>query len=321
MSSCFTKYPLEELYKEFNEDVSETYNSYCSTAHNVDYSYNGIYKICKKLVRNLEIISKGTVQNKYGIDLCSYLNYWVSKEVFQIVPSDETWKYDIIISMLTQPWEDYNSDLPNPSTKCDYPSKTMFVYTKNVKKLNELNNYIHNFKYIKEKIKSADRKDKKCYCEYIYTYNDLYNELISICDSDRYRNCNKLFTDYEIYNPKTLYSEEKCSELQLSETELQQDANHDSFLSSGDSVDSETSGFNSFSIFPIFASTIGIFIVSFTLFKLIPLRFLLHKHLTKNKRIEENINDEVNSISLKSSFEDIDINMSKSPIHITYQQL
>ncbi|SBS89961.1 PIR protein [Plasmodium ovale] len=321
MSSCFTKYPLEELYKEFNEDVSETYNSYCSTARNVDYSYNGIHKICKKLVRNLEKISNNAVRNKSGIDLCSYLNYWVSNEAFQIVPSDKYWKYSTIISTLIQPWNDQNHYLINPITKCDYPANSRFSNTQNIGKLNELNNYIHNIKYIKNKIKSADPNVKKCYCEYISTYNDLYNDLISICDSDRYRNCYKLFANSEIYDPKILYSEEKCSESQLSDLELQQDADQESSRSSEDTVDSKRTGFNSFHIFPICASIIGIFIVSFILYKLTPLRYLLHKRFINRKEIEENMNDEVDTISLESSFADSVINMSKGPIHIAYKQL
>ncbi|SBS94847.1 PIR Superfamily Protein [Plasmodium ovale curtisi] len=255
MSVCFVEYPLEKLYNEFNGDVNKDYDFYCSAVGDSNYSYNGIYKICKKLVRNLEIISKDTVQNKNGIDLCSYLNYWVSKEVFKIVPSNETWKYDNIISILKQPWCNYNSHLPNHSTKCD-----------------------------------------------------------------KHRNCSKISSDIEMYDPKTLLKELQCNESQLSKPELQTYVDSHSPLSGEETVDGKSTENNSFNIFPIFASIIGVFIVSFILYKLTPLRFLLHRHLIKNKRIEENINDEVNSISLESSFQDIDINMSKSPIHITYQQ-
>ncbi|SBT83664.1 PIR protein [Plasmodium ovale] len=321
MSVCFAEYPLEKLYNEFNGDVNKDYDFYCSAARDSNYSYNGIYKICKKLVRNLEIISKDTVQNKNGIELCSYLNYWVSKEVFQIVPSNETWEYDNIISILKQPWYNYNSHLQNHSTICVYPNETIFFYTENIKKLNELNNYVHNVKYIKEKMKSSNSKDKKCYCKYVSEYNIPYNDLISICDYDKYRNCSKISTDIEIYDPQTLLKELQCNESQVSKPELQTDVDRHSPLSGEETVDGKSTKNNSFNIFPIFASIIGVFIISFILYKLTPLRFLLHKHLIKNKRIEENINDEVNSISLESSFQDIDINMSKSPIHITYQQL
>ncbi|SBT57062.1 PIR Superfamily Protein [Plasmodium ovale wallikeri] len=321
MFACFAEYPLEKLYNEFNGDVNETYDYYCSSAKDSNYSYNGIYNICKKLVRNLEIISKDTVRNKSGIDLCSYLNYWVSKEVFQIVPSTDTWKYDTIISMLGQPWNDYNYYLQNPSTKCVYPNETIFVNLKNVEKLNELNNYIHNFKYIKEQIKSPYSEYKKCYCMYVSKYNVSYNDLISICDDDKYRNCSKISTDMEIYDPQILLKELQCNESPLSKPELQTDVDLHLPLSGEETVDSKSAENSSFSIFPIFAPIVGVFTVSLILFKLTPLRFLLHKHLIKNKRIEENINDEANSISLESSFEDIDINMSKSPIHLTYQQL
>ncbi|SBT73521.1 PIR protein [Plasmodium ovale] len=300
MTSCFAKYPLEELYKEFNEDADETHDSYCSNARKDNNSYNGIHKICKKLVKNLEKISNNVVRNKSGIDLCSYLKYWVSNEVFQIVPSDKYWRYSTIISKLIQPWRDHNHHITNPITKCDYSTNSRLSGTQNIGKLNELNNYIHNIKYIRNKIKSTDLKDKKMLL---------------------YRNCNKLFTDMEIYDPQTLLKELQCNESQLSKPELQTDVDRHSPLSGEETVDSKSTENSSFSIFLIFAPIVGVFTVSLILFKLTPRRFLLHKHLIKNKRIEENINDEVNSISIESSFEDIDVNMSKSPIHITYQQL
>ncbi|SBS89302.1 PIR Superfamily Protein [Plasmodium ovale curtisi] len=187
-----------------------------------------------------------------------------------------------------------------------------------IKELIELNNYLHNCKYIKNKIDHMYTQHKKLYCNYISKYNNTYANFINICDQDKYKSFLKLAEDHRYYIPQQFYKKLKGSDIKEPETEPQTDREHTPDGSNSNTLYKSSSEFNSFNIFPIFFSIFGTFLVSFIVYKLTPVGSFLNKRIIKRNKLEEHFNNVTNSISLEDISEILYINLDKSPINITY---
>ncbi|SBS99004.1 PIR protein [Plasmodium ovale] len=321
MSLLFKEFPLEKLYLEFSADIdSHKRSAYCNSMKNYKWQYSDIEYFCKKLERNLEKISKNALEHKLIQDPCLYLNHWFSNEVLKMISFSKNGKYGLLINILRNPWEDITRALSNNENICPYPINIRFHSEAKIKELIELNNYLHNCKYIENKIDHTYTQHKKLYCNYISKYNNTYANFINICDQDKYESCLKLAEDHRYYNPQQFYKKLKCSDIKEPETEPQTDREHTQDESNSNTLDSSSSEFNSFNIFPIFFSIFGTFLVSFIVYKLTSIGSFLNKRIIKRNKIEEHFNEVANSISLGDTSEIVDINFDKSPINITYQK-
>lgn len=235
-----------------------------------DIKFPGIHKFCNKLVRNLKNILNKELDNNLVTDPCSYLNYWISNEVFNIV-SHNSFNYLTLISMLLSPWTNTYARTSVQNMDCSYFSN-IFHVLKNIDEFNNIFNFVHNFKFVEEKISSIKPDEKESYCKYVYSFIQQYDEYINICNADNYGNCYKLPRHPSAYNPQSLYDQLKCNELKEPKEESQGGP------SLGDkdnpSIDIESSESNSFHILPIFSSLFGALLVSLLTYKVNNYAFL-----------------------------------------------
>ncbi|SBT02173.1 PIR Superfamily Protein [Plasmodium ovale curtisi] len=317
MSVSFKKYPLETLYNEFNEESNVTTSELCQSFRDKDLEFRGIHNFCNKLVRNLKNILNNKLDNNLVTDPCSYLNYWMSNEVFNIV-SPNSVKYHTFIAMLLSPWTNTYTRTSVQNMNCSYFSN-IFHVLKNIDQFNNIFNFVHNFKYVEENLQFIKQEDKKCYCNYISSFFQQYEQFISICDADHYINCYKLPKHPSEYNPQNFYNQLKCNELNEPNAESQGDPPLDD--KDSPSIGIESSESNSFHILPIFSSLFGALLVSLLTYKLTPVGSFLNKRIFNNRRTQENIHNEINNIDLENISEGVNINLDNDSIHITYQQV
>ncbi|SBT52338.1 PIR Superfamily Protein [Plasmodium ovale wallikeri] len=316
MSVSFKDFPLESLYNEFNKNIEDIGSDYCGIFMREDNKFPGIYTFCKKLVRNLRNILSNKLQNNLVTNPCSYLNYWMSKEVFNIV-SHNSVQYQIFISMLLFPWRNTYTELSNIVENCSNPSDIFYSLT-DISKFNNIINYVHNFKFLEEKIIPIIPEEKESYCNYIHSFFEKYDEYIRICNADKYENCYKLPKHPSEYNPQNFYNKLQCNK--LNEPNAEPPAVPILDDTDGNPKDGESSENNSFHILPIFSSLIGALLVPLLTYKLTPVGSFLNKRIF-NKRTQENIYGEMNNIDLEDISEGVNMNLDNEPFHITYQQV
>ncbi|SBS99632.1 PIR Superfamily Protein, partial [Plasmodium ovale curtisi] len=137
-------------------------------------------------------------------------------------------------------------------------------------------------------------------------------------------NCSKLSDKPSKYNPKEFLQKLNCNEVKESEEQAAGETERNFTYISGEdsnhSMENNPSGFNSFHIFPVFSSILGVFLVSYILYKLTPLGLFLNKSVIKRNKLEEKFNDDGNSFSLVNSSDIVDLKCDNKPIHIAYNQ-
>ncbi|SBT78575.1 Plasmodium vivax Vir protein, putative [Plasmodium ovale] len=323
MCTLFENFPLEKLYDEFNANVVDyKHSGYCDSMKEHKSTYKNIENFCKKIVRNLENISTDKLQHKLLNNPCPYLYYWFNNEVLKMISSSVGGNYIFLINRLRNTWEDINKALGNHNNLCNYPAHNKFHYNENIKKFNELSNYLLNLKYIKEH-ESSINEHKKCYCEYVSKFDNLYNDFINICSQNSY-NCSRLSDKPSKYNPKEFLQNLNCNEVRKPEEQAAGETERNFTNTSGEDsshpMENNPSGFNSFHIFPVVSSILGIFLVSYILYKLTPLGPFLNKSVIKRNKLEEKFNDDENSFSLENSSDIVDLKYDNMPIHIAYHQ-
>ncbi|SBT52655.1 PIR Superfamily Protein [Plasmodium ovale wallikeri] len=316
MSVPFQKYPLEALYNEFDNESNVSNYELCQSFTAKDFEFKGIHKFCNKLIRNLKNVLNNNIDNNLVKESCSYLYYWMSNELYDIVSSDSV-EYETFISMLRSQWTDTYRESSNAVENCSY-SSVMFYSLTDIGQFNNILNYVHNFKFVTEKINSIKPEDKESYCKYVSSFFQQYDNFISVCTADRYKNCNRLPKHPKEYNPRSLYDKLKCNELKEPKAEPASDPVLD--YSDSHPKDDESSESNSFHILPIFSSLFGALLASLLTYKLTPVGSFLNKHIFNN-RTHEKIYDEMNNIDLEDISEGVNINLDNDPFHITYQQV
>lgn len=188
----------------------------------------------------------------------------MSNEVFKTVNFSNNNNYNTVIAMPAAPWHSINRDLSSLTKICNYPTGSRYIYNAEIKQFNELNNCLHNYKFIEEKIKSRMQEDKECDCKYVSNFIHHYEKLINIFYTNSNRYCSRLYAYPEQYKPKEFYLKIQCNKLILHEANPQRDVQDTHYSSDNYPEDSEPSEFNSLRIIPIFFQFLEYF--SFLLF-------------------------------------------------------
>ncbi|SBT02345.1 PIR protein [Plasmodium ovale] len=306
MSSIFNEYPLEHLYDEFNDYAEDKYSQYCNFLKEKNSLYPGIYDFCKKLENNLKKIIKNELKNDLLKNPCAYLNYWVNNELHNMFPSDNV-KYMNVISMLRSPWINIYRNFEGNGIKCVYPSLS-FITNYNTEKLYELENYLHNCKFIDEQKVTLSSEYKKYYCKYISNFSRIYNPFISMCHQKTHIDCSKLAAVLSDCNPQNLLEQLNCRELQAPKLEIQRGGDHADIHTREEVLGIKSPEFNSFNILPSFVS-------------ITPIESSIRKYIIKNKKTKINYNNHMNSTLIENSSDGVDINYENIPIHLSYEQV
>lgn len=107
-------------------------------------------------------------------------------------------------------------------------------------------------------------------CEYVSKFDNIYSDFINTCYQDSY-NCSKLSDKPSKYNPKEFLQKLNCNEVKESEEQAAGETERNFTYTSGEDsnhpMENNPSGFNSFHIFPVFSSILGVFLVLYILYK------------------------------------------------------
>ncbi|SBS92134.1 PIR Superfamily Protein, partial [Plasmodium ovale curtisi] len=233
-----------------------------------------------------------------------YLNYWVNNELHNMFPSDNV-KYMNVISMLRSPWINIYRNFEGNGIKCVYPSLS-FITNYNTEKLYELENYLHNCKFIDEQKVTLSSEYKKYYCKYISNFSRKYNPFISMCHQKTHIDCSKLAAVLSDCNPQNLLEQLNCRELQAPKLEIQRGGDHADIHTREEVLGIKSPEFNSFNILPSFIT---------------PIESSIRKYIIKNKKTKINYNNHMNSTLIENSSDGVDINYENIPIHLSYEQV
>ncbi|SBS91743.1 PIR Superfamily Protein [Plasmodium ovale curtisi] len=181
-----SKYKLYEKLNKECEDKS-IYVSYCSKVDYLEKWYSGFLEVCYMFARNFinlrKILSEETDKDKH----CRYINFWIT---------------DYVRKKLETQWQDQrliNSILPgfltveNSITSAYKNNNCYFDYISDVdinlwKERKDLHDYIENYNYIKEKIKS-DEHLCKIYPEYFAHIKVLHDKYKRECCKSSSNKC------------------------------------------------------------------------------------------------------------------------------------
>ncbi|SBS95601.1 PIR Superfamily Protein [Plasmodium ovale curtisi] len=273
--------------------------------------------------------------NQYD-DRWDYLYYWTGDKVYKIVQNVSDFKdiMGVIDSLKTHVDNNsgkYNDDL----FKIE---KDQFI---NLKKLYD---YSQNYQAIKLKTAPYDYKCSYLYNKYIKDSYELYSRIKTECSSDtRTTPYCRIFRNIEINNLKDNTSRLLCFHVHdpiISEekgTGRQQALDEKSRLrGSGDgafsmgtrggslehyssgSQDNETSAINSGNPTAIILPVLGLFIMSFLLYKFTPLKTMIHNHFIRKKINQWDADADTIEESLIDKYEIEDDNSEMNSNHIGY---
>ncbi|SBS98966.1 PIR Superfamily Protein [Plasmodium ovale curtisi] len=180
------KYKLYEILNKKCEDKN-IYVSYCSKVDYLEEWYSGFLEVCYMFARNLinlhEILSEETDKDKH----CRYINFWITDYVRKKLETQ--WQdirlIDSILPGFLTVEHSITAAYKNNNCYFDYISEVDINLWKERK---DLFDYIENYNYIKEKIKS-DEHLCKIYSKYFAYIKGLHDKYKSECCNDSSDKC------------------------------------------------------------------------------------------------------------------------------------
>ncbi|SBT56811.1 PIR Superfamily Protein [Plasmodium ovale wallikeri] len=201
-----------ELYNKFNNKYHDKreYVSYCSNHEYLEIMYSGFLEVCYMFAKNLIQLPQILSDVMNDDERCRYFNFWITDLVRKKWESE--WKVKGIVNHILQALFGVEHSITVSSQKYN----CHFDYNSNIdlnlwKERKDLHDYIENYSYIKEKIKS-DMHLCKIYSEYFVYIKGLHDKYKRDCCNGSSDKCpNQLDLDY-FCNNVTLNNKLECDE-------------------------------------------------------------------------------------------------------------
>ncbi|SBT00165.1 PIR Superfamily Protein [Plasmodium malariae] len=184
--------PSFKIYTELNKEENDgQYKNFCNNFNSIEEKYKDeSIKLCKKVARNLGILSK--VSNlKDFYNHCSYYKFWIYRELWKILNSMQNKDVDVLSAKFGNLQKSL-SDYYNIRT-CNY--KLDHITLEELKeKSKEKHLYVYFTNY--ENIKSKDicnEVEYSKYKEYLTSILNLYNIKKKTCCNSRISVCPNYF--------------------------------------------------------------------------------------------------------------------------------
>ncbi|SCA83665.1 VIR protein [Plasmodium vivax] len=205
----------KKLYNQWSKEVKGTsYLSKCyyfpSAPTNV---YENICELCRKLLRNLEVMQYIKNDEFYTCGSCKLLNYWLYDEVKKILSSHSENKYKEIITSLHAEWSKHKFYRPQLSggfkiievkPQCK-PDNTVPNLT-DIEDKKRIHEHCLNY-YIISKSSISDECQK--YKDNIQSQSLKYEKFESLFPKDE-SNCTTYYNKCKSYNPKNIVTQSNC---------------------------------------------------------------------------------------------------------------
>ncbi|SBT55191.1 PIR Superfamily Protein [Plasmodium ovale wallikeri] len=320
--SCKTYY----LLSNENGD-SGTFNDECLSLQD-KFPYSGISDHCKKLAGNLVNFCSNDEKN-YPLNYeCELLHHWLFNEIFNNPNLTDDSQRDGVINRFYHTWENIVSTL-SCENKCQpNPILLKSLTPEELRFRKDMYEYIYNYKNF-DKITTSE-KICNTLTSYLPTMLEKYGYFKSSCQSTN-KKCLHDAKSLEDYNPEKLCQEFECKKEALCSKyfHVEQEKSHTRVAGSHEGAespdirDSEDDALmdksqTSTIMTTVGPSLLGLFMSSFILFKLKPIRSWLNNQILKNRNVEEYMVEESSSELLNDYFIHGDTGSEEKGYGITY---
>ncbi|SBT73532.1 Plasmodium vivax Vir protein, putative [Plasmodium ovale] len=303
-----TELPSCKIFQELNTRNGDPVNS-SNDCNNLlgRVNYPGILEICRKLELNLaNFVSSVKRSNSLKYN-CEFIHYWLFGEIFnnENLNDDSTLKG--VISQFYHTWENVVKSL-KPEKKCE-PKMELFksITVNDLKFKKVMHDYVYNYDSFCEMTFDNEQIDNK-YCKYLPSMRERYEKFKESCPQNTKR-CFHVDKTLEEYSPDNLCKKFQCKEDASCSKyfEVAQEQSQAGEAESPDTGDSEADALmekseTSTILTTVGPSLLGLFMSSFILFKLTPIRSWLNNQILKNRKFEEYMDDQSRNELLNDYF-------------------
>ncbi|GAW82040.1 variable surface protein [Plasmodium gonderi] len=281
---------LYKLYNEFNNDINNDYENYCTELNRFECKYKGGFKLCSKLVKNLMHLSrmpKNEERNKH----CYALKHWLHEEIRKIFHSNYT---DVSTEQVMKKFKEV-AFYVNNNYLYDKPCYCFFDGSLNTwKEEKQLHDYFQTYDQIKNMIETND-KDCKKYFNYLTSINKLYGDHLQKCcycyyDGECSEDCPNYFKCSDEFNPYNIFLKLKCGEeyiKKFKEVKKAPSIDHYVITASLKSLlyrNMKTAYDMFYMITLSIFGMLGMFLIFFIFYKFTPFGPYLHRNVINNKK-------------------------------------
>ncbi|SBS95744.1 PIR Superfamily Protein [Plasmodium ovale curtisi] len=204
-----------ELYSKLNNNYHDKreYVSYCSREEYLEKRYSGFLEVCYMFAKNLIQLPQILSHVMNDDERCRYFNFWITDLVRKKWETE--WKGKGSVNYIFQALYGVEHLITVSSQKYN----CHFDYNSNIdlnlwKERKDLHDYIENYSYIKEKIKS-DMHLCKIYSEYFVYIKGLHEKYKGECCNGSSNKCpNQMNLDH-FCNNETLNNKLECNETNI----------------------------------------------------------------------------------------------------------
>ncbi|SBT84418.1 PIR protein [Plasmodium ovale] len=324
--------PSCKIYEQFNQENGNS-GKFTDACNKIQgrFGHKGIFDLCIKLGNNLlNFCSNDEKSNPLDYS-CEFINYWLFGEIFNNLKLTETGELNGVKSQFSYTWKNIVEGL-ECKKKCGENRKLFSSIPINDLKFRKImHDYIYNYDNF-ENITSSENICNKISI-YLPSMREKYAKIKDSCP----HSSNKCFHDaksFEEYNPEKLCKKFQCKDEPLcsnsfDETQEQSDPGKAGSYEEGkgaDSVDGEAvasvdESKTSTILTTVGPSFLGLFITSFFLFKLTPIRSWISNRILRRKNIEEYMDEKANNEMVDNYFLHENGEPGKSRYDIAYHSV
>ncbi|SBT56619.1 PIR Superfamily Protein [Plasmodium ovale wallikeri] len=295
-----TELPSCNIYYELNTRNGDSFSS-SDDCERIEgkFSYSGILEICQKLERNLANFGSSVKRSnplKYN---CEFIHYWLFGEILNNSSITDDSKLEGVMSQFYRTWENVVKSL-NPEIKCESIGELFkSISINDLKFRKDMHDYIYNFDRFCEITFDNEQIDNR-YCKYLPSMRDKYTQIIEKCPM----NTNICF--------------KRITAQRESEVDGSLEDGKRANYGHGETVTSVEESETSTILTTVGPSLLGLFMTSFILFKLTPIRSWLNNQILKNRKVEEYMDEQSSSELLNNYFIHEDTGSEENGYGIAY---
>ncbi|SBT52312.1 PIR Superfamily Protein [Plasmodium ovale wallikeri] len=295
--------------------------------------YSGILELCRKLEGNLvNFYGREEESNTLNYN-CEFIHYWLFHEMFNNSSLTEYDKLDGVKSQFRTTWNNILGKLKIKKKKCEPKLDFFYLIPRDdLMFRKDIYDYIYNYD-IFDKMDSATEHIDNRYCKYLSSMHEKYTKFKDSCPHNK-KICFHVSKSLEEYNPEKLCIKLKCrgedfcskhfegtsaQRVLGAQGSFEEEKRED--YREGEDVTSIVESQTSTIVTTAGSSLLGLFITSFLLFKLTPIRSWLNNQIVQRKNIEEYMDEEASNEILDNYFLHENREPGKSGYGIAYHSV
>ncbi|SBS93271.1 PIR Superfamily Protein [Plasmodium ovale curtisi] len=254
---------------------------------------------------------------------CEFIHYWLFGEIFNNSNLTDNSQLEGVVSQFYHTWEKVVKSLK--LEKICEPKMELFksIPINDLKFKKIMHDYVYNYDNFGEITFDNEQIDNK-YCKYLPSMRERYMKFKDSCPQNT-KKCFHVNKALEEYSPDNLCEKFKCKDDASCSKyfDVEQVQSHAKGAESPDTRDSEFDALmdkskTSTIMTTVGPSLLGLFMTSFIVFKLTPIRSWLNNQILKNRKVEEYMDDQSSSELLNDYFIHGDTGLEEKRYGIAY---